>query len=88
MIKAKTLPGYFPGSADIWVKLFFEDDSRVIVGGQIIGGPGSALRIDTVVAAATQGMRMDELYTLDAAYAPPISPVWDPLLIAAKSGMK
>jgi len=88
MIKATTLPGYFPGSADIWVKLFFEDDSRVIVGGQIVGGPGSALRINTVVAAATQGMRMDELYTLDAAYAPPISPVWDPLLIAARSGMK
>lgn len=88
IIKAKTLPGYFPGSADIWVKLFFEDDSRVIVGGQIIGGPCSALRINTVVAAATQGMRMDELYTLDTAYAPPISPVWDPLLIAAKSGMK
>ncbi|MHB8091918.1 MAG: FAD-dependent oxidoreductase [Syntrophales bacterium] len=88
MIKATTLPAYFPGSTDIWVKLFFEDDSRVIVGGQIVGGPGSALRINTVVAAATQGMRMDELYTLDAAYAPPISPVWDPLLIAARSGMK
>jgi len=88
LIKAKTLPDYFPGSADIWVKLFCEDDSRVIVGGQIVGGPGSALRINTVVAAATQGMRMDELYTLDAAYAPPLSPVWDPLLIAARKGMK
>ncbi len=87
-IKATTLPGYFPGSAEIWVKLFFEDDSRVIVGGQIVGGPGSALRINTVVAAATQGMRMDELYTLDTAYAPPISPVWDPLLLAARRGMK
>ncbi|HOG84890.1 MAG TPA: FAD-dependent oxidoreductase [Deltaproteobacteria bacterium] len=87
-IKARTLPGYFPGSSDLWVKLFFEDDSRVIVGGQIIGGPGSALRINTVVAAATKGMRLDELYTLDTAYAPPISPVWDPLLIAARSAMK
>ncbi|HRW81190.1 MAG TPA: FAD-dependent oxidoreductase [Desulfomonilia bacterium] len=87
-IKARTLPGYFPGSSDLWVKLFFEDDSRVIVGGQIIGGPGSALRINTVVAAATKAMRLDELYTLDTAYAPPISPVWDPLLIAARSAMK
>lgn len=87
-IRAKTLPGYFPGSSDIQVKLFFEDDTGVIVGGQIVGGPGSALRINTVVAAATGGMRLDELYTLDTAYAPPISPVWDPLLIAARSGMK
>ncbi len=87
-IRAKTLPAYFPGTSDITVKLFFEDDSRVIVGGQIVGGQGSALRINTVVAAATSGMRLDELYSLDTAYAPPLSPVWDPLLIAARSGMK
>ncbi|HQI82082.1 MAG TPA: FAD-dependent oxidoreductase [Deltaproteobacteria bacterium] len=87
-ITARTLPGYFPGSSELSVKLFFEDDSRIVVGGQIVGGPGSALRINTVVAAATMGMRLDELYTLDTAYAPPISPVWDPLVVAARSGMK
>lgn len=87
-IKAKNLPGYFPGASELWVKLFFEEESKVIVGGQIIGKTGSALRINALVAAITQGMRLDELYTLDTAYAPPFSPVWDPLLIAAKSGMK
>ena len=70
------------------MKLFFEDETGVIVGGQIVGGQGSALRINTIVAAASEGMRLDELYSLDTAYAPPISPVWDPLLIAARSGMK
>ena len=87
-IKAKNLPGYFPGASDLWLKLYFEDESKVIVGGQIIGKTGSALRINALVAATTKGMRLDELYTLDTAYAPPFSPVWDPLLIAAKLGMK
>jgi len=87
-VKAKNLPGYYPGASDIWVKIFFEDDTKVIVGGQIIGKAGSALRINALVAAVTQGMRLDELYTLDTAYAPPFSPVWDPLLIAARVGMK
>ena len=87
-IKAKNLPGYFPGASDLWLKLYFEDESKVIVGGQIIGKTGSALRINALVAAITQGMRLDELYTLDTAYAPPFSPVWDPMLIAARVGMK
>ncbi len=88
VIKARTLPGYFPGSSDIVVKLFFENETGVLVGGQIAGGPGSALRINVIAAAVTMRMRVDELYTLDTAYAPPISPVWDPLLIAARSAMK
>ena len=87
-IKAKNLPGYYPGATDIWVKLFYEDASQVIVGGQIIGRDGSVLRIDTLAAAITARMRLEDLYSLDVAYAPPIAPVWDPLLIAARMGMK
>jgi CoA-dependent NAD(P)H sulfur oxidoreductase len=87
-VKARNLPEYYPGSTDIWVKIYFEEASRVIVGGQIIGTGGSAMRLDTLVAAVTAGMTLDDLYSLDMAYAPPFAPVWDPLLIAAKSGMK
>jgi len=87
-IKAKTLPGYFPGSSEMWVKIFFEEHTGLIKGGQIVGGPGSGLRINTIVAAISSSMRLDELYALDAAYAPPFSPVWDPLLIAAREGMR
>ncbi len=87
-IKAGNLPGYYPGSTDMWVKIYFNEDSKVIVGGQIIGKGGSAMRLDTLVAAVTAGMTLDDLYSLDMAYAPPFAPVWDPLLIAAKTGMK
>jgi CoA-dependent NAD(P)H sulfur oxidoreductase len=87
-IKARNLPDYYPGSTDIWVKVYFNEASKVIVGGQIIGKTGSAMRLDTLVAAITAGMTLDDLYGLDLAYAPPFAPVWDPLLIAARTGMK
>jgi NADPH-dependent 2,4-dienoyl-CoA reductase/sulfur reductase-like enzyme len=87
-IKAKNLPGYYPGATDMWVKLYFEGDSKVIVGGQIVGKGGSAMRLNTLVAAVTARLTLDDLYSLDMAYAPPFSPVWDPLLIAAKIAMK
>ncbi|MGO9147801.1 MAG: FAD-dependent oxidoreductase [Desulfomonilia bacterium] len=87
-IQAKNLPGYYPGSSDLWVKIYFDDASKVIVGGQIIGKGGAAMRLDTLVAAITAHMTLDDLYSLDMAYAPPFAPVWDPLLIAAKAGMK
>jgi CoA-dependent NAD(P)H sulfur oxidoreductase len=87
-IKAKSLPEYFPGSSDLWVTIYFEEASRVIMGGQVIGKGGVAMRLDTLVAAVSAGMTLDDLYGLDMAYAPPFAPVWDPLLIAAKIGMK
>ena len=87
-IKARNLPGYYPGSTDMWVKIYFDEASKVIVGGQIIGTGGSAMRLDTLVAAVSAGMTLDDLYGLDMAYAPPFAPVWDPLLIAARTGMK
>jgi len=87
-IKAGNLPGYYPGAADLWMKLFYEDDTKVVMGAQIVGKGSSVLRLDTIVAAIAARMRLDDLYNLDTVYAPPFSPVWDPVLIAARLGMK
>jgi hypothetical protein len=35
-----------------------------------------------------QGLTLDQVYSLDLAYAPPYSPVWDPVLVAADVAMK
>jgi NADPH-dependent 2,4-dienoyl-CoA reductase/sulfur reductase-like enzyme len=84
VIKAKNLPEYYPGSADLWVKIYFDKGSKAVAGGQVVGTGGAALRIDTLAAAVTAGMTLDDLYGIDAAYAPPFAPVWDPLLVAAR----
>jgi len=78
------LAGYFPGTQPITVKLVAEAGSGRLLGGQIVGGEGSAKRIDTVAMAITAGLTVDELINVDLAYAPPFSPVWDPVATAAR----
>lgn len=83
-IESRTRAGYYPGAAPITVKLLVERGSGRVLGAQIVGGEGAGKRIDVVAAALHAGMRVDEFMYLDLAYAPPFSPVWDPLLIAAR----
>ena len=40
---------------------------------------------DALKSAGVSGMTVDELIDLDLSYAPPFSPVWDPLAVAARS---
>lgn len=83
-IEATTRSRYFPGASTITVKLLAEQGTGRLLGGQIVGGPGSAKRIDTVATALWNGMDVAELVNLDLAYAPPFSPVWDPVQVAAR----
>jgi NADPH-dependent 2,4-dienoyl-CoA reductase/sulfur reductase-like enzyme len=78
-----TISGYMPGAAPIAVKVLARPDGR-LVGIQIVGGPGSAKRIDTAAAALWFGARVDEVAGMDLSYAPPFSPVWDPVQIACR----
>ncbi|HCL56895.1 MAG TPA: hypothetical protein DHW82_07800 [Spirochaetia bacterium] len=87
-IKYVAKAGYYPERSKIWVKLYFEKDSQIIKGGQIVGQNGSVLRLDVITVAISQEMTLEEFYNLDLGYCPPFSPVWDPLLVAARAGMK
>ncbi len=74
---------YMPGHQPIKVKLVYEEGTRRLLGGQLVGREGVSKRIDTVAAALHAHWTIDELAELDLSYAPPFSPVWDPLLVAA-----
>ncbi len=77
-----------PASQSITVKLIVDAPSRRVLGGQIVGKEGAALRINTLAVAVHAGLTVDELNRVDFAYAPPFSPVIDPLLIAARTMVK
>jgi NADPH-dependent 2,4-dienoyl-CoA reductase/sulfur reductase-like enzyme len=82
-ITAPTRAHYYPGGAELRVTLVADRDSGRLLGGSVVGREG-AKRIDTVATALTAGMTVTELRNADLAYAPPFSPVWDPILTAAK----
>jgi NADPH-dependent 2,4-dienoyl-CoA reductase/sulfur reductase-like enzyme len=88
VIEGKTRAHYFPGTKPIVVKLVVETRTGRILGGQIVGEEGAAKRIDVLAAAVTARMTAEEFVNLDLSYAPPFSPVWDPLAIAARQAIR
>ncbi|WP_323174677.1 FAD-dependent oxidoreductase [Natrialba sp. PRR66] len=82
-VSASTRAHYYPDGAELTVTLVADRESGKLLGGTVVGREG-AKRIDTVATALTSGMTVSELRDADLAYAPPFSPVWDPILTAAK----
>jgi len=83
-ITAGSRSGYYPGAAETTVTLTADRDTGRLLGGSIAGTDRAAIRIDTVATALGGGMTVAELERQDLGYAPPFSPVWDPILVAAK----
>jgi NADPH-dependent 2,4-dienoyl-CoA reductase/sulfur reductase-like enzyme len=83
-IEGTTRAGYYPGAEDIAVKVVIERGSGLLLGAQIVGGAGSAKRIDVFAAAIWAGMTAEELAGADLSYAPPFSPTYDPVVVAAR----
>lgn len=52
----------------------------------IVGTEGLAKR--TLATALHAGFTVEEMINLDLGYAPPVSPVWDPVVIAARAVAK
>lgn len=74
---------YYPGADEVRVKLVVERGTGRLLGGQIVGGDGAGKRIDVIAAALWAEMDVRDVAGMDLAYAPPFSPVWDPVLVAA-----
>ena len=84
VVDSTTKAGYFPGAAQIRLKLIAEQRTGRLLGAQIVGREDAAKRIDVLATAIWNEMDVDEVLSLDLSYAPPFSPVWDPVLIAAR----
>jgi NADPH-dependent 2,4-dienoyl-CoA reductase/sulfur reductase-like enzyme len=83
-VESTSRAGYYPGAAPMTVKLIAEKRTGLLLGGQIVGREEAAKRIDSLAIALWNRMTVEEMTALDLSYAPPFSPVWDPVLIAAR----
>ncbi|MFI8104910.1 FAD-dependent oxidoreductase [Streptomyces sp. NPDC086023] len=86
-ITSTNTAGYYPGATEMTVKMLAERRTGRLLGVQIVGGPGSAKRVDIAAVALTAGMTVEQVVALDLGYAPPFSPVWDPVLVAARKAV-
>lgn len=83
-VTAGSRSGYYPGAAATDVTLVADRDTGRLLGGSVVGTDRAAIRVDTLATAIEAEMTVAEVERLDLAYAPPFSPVWDPVLVAAK----
>jgi NADPH-dependent 2,4-dienoyl-CoA reductase/sulfur reductase-like enzyme len=83
-VESTSRAGYYPGAAGMTIKLLAERRTGVLLGAQIVGREEAAKRIDALAIAVWNRMTVEEMTSLDLSYAPPFSPVWDPVLIAAR----
>ncbi|MGW5663838.1 FAD-dependent oxidoreductase [Streptomyces sp. NPDC003758] len=83
-IESTSRAGYYPNAALMTVKMLAERRTGRLLGVQIVGREGAAKRVDVAAVALTARMTVEEMTALDLGYAPPFSPVWDPILVAAR----
>ena len=84
VVESTTRAGYYPGAVPMKTKLIVEQRTGRLLGAQIVGEEGAAKRIDGLAIALWNRMTVEQMTGLDLGYAPPFSPVWDPVLIAAR----
>jgi NADPH-dependent 2,4-dienoyl-CoA reductase/sulfur reductase-like enzyme/rhodanese-related sulfurtransferase len=71
-------PSYFNGKEMI-IKAVADQNTQKLLGVQIIGKEGVDKRIDVFATLLTYGAKVEELFHLDLAYAPPFSTTKDPV---------
>ena len=82
--EGRTASGYMPEARPMATKVIASATDRRLLGVQIVGGQGSAKRIDTAAAALWGSMPVDDLASMDLAYAPPFATVWEAVQLAAR----
>jgi NADPH-dependent 2,4-dienoyl-CoA reductase/sulfur reductase-like enzyme len=78
----------YPGGAPVQVHLVADRETGLLLGGELAGTDGAALRVNTLAAALAAHMTVVDLQNLDLVYAPPFASVWDPVLVAANQLIK
>ncbi|USD42413.1 CoA-disulfide reductase [Vibrio sp. SCSIO 43135] len=81
-ISDKNQTDYYPGQEDIKVKLVYHPETKVLLGGEIVGKKGAVGRINALAVAITAKMTTQQLGYMDFCYAPPFARTWDALNVA------
>ena len=73
---------YYPGGEDVYIKLIYHADTKILLGAQVAGKRGAALRADSLAVAIQNKMTTQELANMDFLYAPPFATTWDIMNVA------
>lgn len=79
----------YPGARPLWVRLVVARPEGRLLGGEVVGEEGAALRADVLVPLVASGAAVRVLAEdLDLVYNPPVAPAVDALRIAAAEALR
>ncbi|MGL4799719.1 MAG: CoA-disulfide reductase [Cellulosilyticaceae bacterium] len=81
-ITDKNQTNYYPGQEAIAVKLIYDKETKVLLGGQVVGKKDAVQRTNALAVAIYNKMTTNQLGMMDFCYAPPFARTWDVLNIA------
>ncbi|MGC9186562.1 MAG: FAD-dependent oxidoreductase [Fervidicoccaceae archaeon] len=85
IVKVRTSAHYYPKGGLVYVKIIADESTKKIIGAQIVGYDDSVAGYTDIASLAIEkGMSIEELYFSDLGYMPAVSPVWHPLIVAAR----
>jgi NADH oxidase (H2O2-forming) len=84
--KALTKARYYPGCKPIDIKIVCSAGGTIL-GCQIIAKETVAERVDTMALAIAKGVKCEEITEMEFSYAPPVSMVVDPIVMAAENAI-
>ena len=74
------IASYYPNVRPMKMRMLIDQQSRKLLGLQVVGEHGVDKRIDVFATALYNEMTFEDLLNLDLAYAPPFSGVWDAIM--------
>lgn len=75
-------PSWIPEANEISIKIIADVATGKLLGGQAIGKEGTDWRINMIALGIKKDMTIKEFSTVELAYCPTVSKLYDPLLIA------
>ncbi len=88
VLSGRSRADYYPGGGKLQTVLTVDSQTARVLGAQLSGPVDAVKRVDVYAAAITARMTVDDLFNLDLAYAPPFSPVYDPVVMAGRISRK
>lgn len=78
----------YPGAKPLHVRMIVERGSGRLLGAEVVGEEGAALRLDVLVPLIREAWSVRDIRDVDFIYTPPYAPSLDPLVVAANEAWK
>lgn len=88
IVRTRDKSSYYPGGKNLYVKLTYLNSDGRLLGAQMAGETGTAIRIQGLVPAIYANLTVFDLEYMDFGYAPPFNSVWDSINVAASKAVR